>query len=170
MTRTRTRDVPVRRDVMTTHTVSELPEFGLRFSVYTPTPSPIYKISRESCTSAPSIDISAAVARSSPAQSAPRRGCRVRARPSCSRERRETVDRKAHASSVATSASRAGTPCHTACETLCAVARSPALWRPALARFFDGELPPDLVGCANPMQSLRSQVEFARRLTDAARA
>jgi len=60
--------------------------------------------------------------------------------------------------------------CSALCESLCAVARSPALWRPALARFFDGELPPDLVGCANPMQSLRSQVEFARRLTASERA
>jgi len=52
--------------------------------------------------------------------------------------------------------------CCIACKTLNAVASSAELWTPALVRFFDGVLPPDIESI-DPKQLLRDQVETAHR-------
>ena len=54
----------------------------------------------------------------------------------------------------------------TVCRALRAPAREPALWSAALANFFDGELPPELVGAADPLHELRQQVLCAVKLTE----
>ena len=50
------------------------------------------------------------------------------------------------------------------CKLFSELAGAADLWRPALSRFFDGEVPPVLVSCADPRQALRTQVLCARRL------
>lgn len=52
-----------------------------------------------------------------------------------------------------------------ACSALRSSAQSPALWKAALLRFFDGEVPPELEDCKDAQAALRGQVEFARALT-----
>ena len=51
------------------------------------------------------------------------------------------------------------------CTALREAARCPALWRRFLMRFFGGELPPALVDCDDPRQTLRAQLSCAQELT-----
>jgi len=52
------------------------------------------------------------------------------------------------------------------CTALASTARSAALWRRFLMRFFDGELPPALAECTDPLSALRDQVICAQELTE----
>jgi len=56
------------------------------------------------------------------------------------------------------------------CTLLRPLAREPALWAPLLLHFFDGELPPELVDTADPLDNLRQQVTVAQHLTATERA
>ena len=50
------------------------------------------------------------------------------------------------------------------CKMLKELASAADLWRPALCRFFDGEVPPALATCADPQREPREQVLCAQRL------
>ena len=50
------------------------------------------------------------------------------------------------------------------CKVLHGLALAPALWQPALLRFFDGELPHALVECDDPLRELRTQGLHAQSL------
>lgn len=52
------------------------------------------------------------------------------------------------------------------CRSLSTTARNPALWTGSLRSFFDGELPSILDQEADPLETLREQVQFARWLSE----